>query len=1002
MGPAVSGSSSLILLVAPVPNLSAAQSINLIMLSPKFILAVFSCVFLLFICGPTVLGQKPVLISMQAADVASPTSLSEDPVVSTNGRFVAFESFGFNIVPLGPNSRKNIFRRDMQTGVTTLVSANLAGTDGGNGDSQHPAISADGRFVVFESRADNLVANDTNIRSDVFVRDMQTGITTLVSVNSAATGSGNDESIKATISANGRVVVFQSLASNLSSIDTNNTIDVFARDLQTGTTHLVSCNVGCTASGNNFSLTANVPKDKAPRANISNDGRIVVFESRATNLVTIPMAPNGFTEAFARDLQTGTTTLLSVNMQGTMSVGGQVPVISGDGRFAVFQSPASDITANDSGFGLDLFRRDLQTGATTMVSATVSNTGSDGPSNSGYFPVISTDGRYITFQSNAKNYVANDLNNGYDVFRRDMQTNTTVLISGTTGGGTGAGNDALGAVMSNDGRYVAFLAAGNDFVSTPDTNNRGDVYLRDINAGTTILLSSNLAGTGPANFGGDYPVISGDGRFTFFESSATDMVPNPVIAISIFGVANQGRAQFNPTGLTVNETESTATFGITRTGNTSDALTVQYATSNGSAVPGADYSAALGSVTFAAGETTKNVVIQLNHDAIDEFNENVLLTLSDFNATGESAGSLSAAVLTVEDDDPPPSISINDATVVEGSSGAPVRSFTLTLSMVSAKPISVNLTSSPGTATQTFDYSALTTVTTIPAGATSQTISFLVNGDTVHEDDETFTVTLSNPVNVTIDRGTATITIQNDDPIPGISINDVTLTETNSGPRSFHFFIRLSNASSKPVSVQYSTADGTAQDGSDYSAVSATVTFPSGSTALIITVPAFGDPVVEPDETFFVNLTNPIGATLIDSQAVGTIKNDDLPPVLLLEENTQRAAALELTTLVRDPFLLARPFNFGPDLRTRISLFALNLTLVHGENSSAVAVHAEDDTGFVHSLQVESVSVVANEPTLSQIIVRLPDSVGSSSELKLKVTLRGQTSNVGVIRIASP
>jgi hypothetical protein len=123
---------------------------------------------------------------------------------------------------------------------------------------------------------------------------------------------------------------------------------------------------------------------------------------------------------------------------------------------------------------------------------------------------------------------------------------------------------------------------------------------------------------------------------------------------------------------------------------------------------------------------------------------------------------------------------------------------------------------------------------------------------------------------------------------------------------------------------------------------------------------------------------------------------------LLLEENTQRAAALEVTTLFRDPFPLVRPFNFGPDLRTRISLFALNLALIAGEDASAVTVSAEDDFGSVQMLQVESVSVVAADPTFSQIIVRLPESVGSSTELKLKVTLRGQTSNVGVIRLASP
>lgn len=947
------------------------------------------------------MAQKPVLVSVQANDVASGNSLSEDPVVSANGRFVAFESFAFNIGPVGPNARKNIFRRDLQTGVTTLVSVNITSTGGGNGDSQNPAISADGRFVVYESRANNLAANDTNTFSDVFVRDMQTGITTLVSVNSDGTGSGNQESIKPTISANGRVVVFQTFASNLSTIDTNNGLDVFARDLQTGTMHLVSCNVGCTASGNNNSLTANVPKDKAPRANISNDGRIVVFESRATNLVTIPMASNGFNEVFARDLQTGTTTLLSVNMQGTMSVGGEVPVISGDGRYAVFQSSAPDITANDTPFGLDLFRRDLQTGVTEMVSVTITNTGSLGPSNFGYFPVVSTDGRYITFQSNAKGYVASDLNNGYDAFRRDMQTNTTVLISGTTSGDTGTGNDALGAVMSSDGRYVAFIGFGSGFVSTPDTNNRSDVYLRDVNASTTILLSTNIAGDAASNLGGDYPVISADGRFTFFESGSTDMVPNTITGINIFGVANQGRARFDLTGLTFSETDPTATFGITRTGDTSGSLTVQYAVSNGTATAGVDYSGATGSVVFASGETTKNIVVPLTNDTTDEFNETALLTLSDFNATGDSAGSLSASILTITDDDPPPAISISDTTVVEGNSGLTVGSFTMTLSAVSGKPISVTLTASPGTAISPTDYGFFPLTRSILAGSTSEQVFFQVQGETVFEDDETFTVSLSNPDNATIDRGTATITIQNDDPVPGIRINDVTLAETNSGTRLFSFLVSLTNASSKQITVQFETADGSALSTTDYGAGQGTLLWAPGIINRIVSVPVTGELLVEPNENFFVNLTNPTGATIADSQGVGTIQNEDFP-VLLLEENSSRAAALELNTLLRDPFPLLSAFNFGLDLRTRITLFASNLTLLTGEDASAVTVSAEDDFGFVHTLQVESVSVVANEPTLSQIIVRLPDNVNNSGQLKLKVTLRGQTSNEGIIRIASP
>jgi hypothetical protein len=272
-------------------------------------------------------------------------------------------------------------------------------------------------------------------------------------------------------------------------------------------------------------------------------------------------------------------------------------------------------------------------------------------------------------------------------------------------------------------------------------------------------------------------------------------------------------------------------------------------------------------------------------------------------------------------------------------------------------------------------------------------------GDNVNEDDETIVVTLSNPNNATIDRSTATITIQNDDPVPGIKINDVTLAETNSGTRAFNFLVSLTNASSKQITVQFATADGSAQAATDYAANSGTLTFPAGTTLRVVSVAVNGDLLVEPNENFFVNLANPSEATIADSQAVGTITNDDFP-VLVLEENSSRAAALEVSTLLRDPFPLLSTFIYGPDMHTRISLFVLNLALIAGEDVSAVTVSGEDDFGFVHSLQVESVSVVAGEPTLSQIIVRLPDSVNNSSQLKLKVTLRGQVSNEGVIRIA--
>jgi hypothetical protein len=961
---------------------------------------VVGCALFLLFTVPLTKAQKPTLVSIRQSDVSSGSGASADPVASANGRFVAFETSAFNLSPLDTNGRSDIFLRDLEAGTTTLVSVNLTGTASANGDSRKPVISADGRYVAFESTASNLVANGTNTGSNIFVRDLQSGATILASLNSSGSGSGNQSSFSPVISANGRVVVFQSFSSNLVTIDTNKKLDVFARDLQTGVTSLVSTNAAGTDSGNDDSFTANLPKDKAPRALISKDGRFVGFESYATDLVTIGHAPDRFSNVFVRDLQAGTTTLLSVNTLGTLSVGGNQPVISGNGRFAFFQSSASNITANDSGFGIDLFVRDLQTGTTTMISVTTAGTGSNGTSNLNYFPVASDDGRYVIFQSNSNSHVVNDSNNGYDIFLRDLQANTTTLVSVNTSGGTGVNSDALGSVMSADGRFVAFIGFGTDYVAINDTNGRGDVYLRDVTAGTTTLLSMNSAGTSAVNSGATYPAISSDGRFVFFESSATDMVPNPILAESIFAVAINGRVQFDASTFIVNENVGSASCSVTRTGNTSGAVTVHYATSNGTATAPADYAAVSGSLTFADGETTKTIVVPILDDNIDEPDETLSLTLSDFNAAAGAPGSLSTTLLTITDDDPPPSISIDDIVVLEGNSGTSLATFTLTLSKISGKTISVDASVTPGTQ-NSGDYTSFSTTATISPGNTTQKLFVIINGDTMYEDDETFFMNLSNPVNVTIADGQGMGTIKNDDPIPSITITDVTLVEGNSGTKPFSFTVRLSNPSSRQVTVQLITADDTAQAGSDYLTFANTLTFIPGQITRIVPVFVNGDTLVETNERFLVNLNNPTEASLADSQSVGTILNDDAP-MLMTEENSVRAVALDSVSWQRDPFPLTRAFNFGPDLRTRVSLFALYLDLLPGEDASAVSARANDELSNVYPLTVEYVGLVPNIGGLSQVVVRLPDNVGSAQSLFVTITLRGASSNIALIKIVGP
>ncbi len=253
--------------------------------------------------------------------------------------------------------------------VTRLVTVNRFGMGAGTVSSfpmnrtTSMALSGDGSVLAFSTSASDLTAiNDTNDTIDVFVRDFQSGTTSLVSVNRLGTASGNGGSGAPVISQDGRFVVFTSFASDLVANDTNEDGDVFVRDLRLGTTTLVSVNRLGIGSGNGYSLGLQ----------ISADGRFVAFESFATDLVGIPRAGASHSDVFVRDLQLGTTTLVSVNRLGTgsgndFSVG---PSISPDGRFVAFQSQATDLVAafDTNSHNNDVFVRDLQLGTTTLVS----------------------------------------------------------------------------------------------------------------------------------------------------------------------------------------------------------------------------------------------------------------------------------------------------------------------------------------------------------------------------------------------------------------------------------------------------------------------------------------------------------------------------------------------------------------------------------------------------------------------------------------------------------
>jgi hypothetical protein len=241
--------------------------------------------------------------------------------------------------------------------------------------------------------------------------------------------------------------------------------------------------------------------------------------------------------------------------------------------------------------------------------------------------------------------------------------------------------------------------------------------------------------------------------------------------------------------------------------------------------------------------------------------------------------SVNGAIVAVNDGDwnPPPGIAISDASiVVEGNSGAINAVFTVSIVGAHSGSVSVGYSTADNTATAGADYTATSGTLTFGPGESTKTIPVPVKGDMLDENDEQFTVNLSNAAGGVITDSQGIGTIQDDDPAPLVTINDISKNEGNSGNTSFVFTVSLSAASGKQVSVNYATADGTAKvAGNDYFAASGTVFFAPGKTTATITILVRGDKTKEPNEAFFVNLTGTTTATVSDSQGVGTIVNDD-------------------------------------------------------------------------------------------------------------------------------
>jgi hypothetical protein len=299
-------------------------------------------------------------------------------------------------------------------------------------------------------------------------------------------------------------------------------------------------------------------------------------------------------------------------------------------------------------------------------------------------------------------------------------------------------------------------------------------------------------------------------------------------------------------------------------------VSVDFATTDGSALAGSDYVATNGTLNFAPSETARTITVLINGDELDETNETFVLNLTNPVNAGLAA---SQAYTTIVDDDSLV-LAISDVSVREGDSGTSNALFTVMLSKPYHLLVAFEFSTANGSAVAGSDYAATNGTLTFAPGETTQIISVAVNGDLTDEANENFFLNLSNPVNVTLTDTQGKASILDDDPLV-LANPDITVFEGYNGTSEARFTVSLSKPMSVPVSVDFATANGTALAGSDYVSTNGTITFLSGETNHLIVVAVIGDALDELNETFSINLTNAVNVALIDTQARATIVDDD-------------------------------------------------------------------------------------------------------------------------------
>jgi aryl-phospho-beta-D-glucosidase BglC (GH1 family) len=621
-----------------------------------------------------------------------------------------------------------------------------------------------------------------------------------------------------------------------------------------------------------------------------------------------------------------------------------------------------------------------------------------------------------------------------------------IALSGLTAASF-ARSSAIGVIANDDAPPV--LSVSNAEVVEGNSGTRSVVFTLSLSQAIAQSVSANFATQdGTALAGSDYVARSGSVTFAAGETSKTVSITvngdTAIEADETFGLvlSNVARATLAPGGgtgtirnddlppptLAISDAQVTEgdagtkqmLFTVTLSRAISSTASVTWATQNGTAASGSDYTGARGTLSFAAGEVSKTIAVAVRGDTAVEANETFSVVLGTATRATIADGT---GLGTILNDDVPPTLTISDAQVTEGDAGTKQMLFTVTLSRAISSTASVTWTTQAGTATAGTDFTAASGTLSFAAGEVSKTIAVTLRGDTAVEADENFSVVLGTATRATIADGTATGTILNDDqPPPTLAISDAQVTEGDAGTKQLLFTVSLSRAATGAVSVNYATQAGTATAGSDFVAASGTLNFAAGETSKTIAVTINGDTAVEANESFNLLLSGAAGATIADGTGLGTIQNDDVLPTLAIADAqiaegnagvTQMLFTVTLSRAMGGPVTVSYATQAGTATAGADFTAATGtLSFAAGETSKTIAVAVNGDTaveaneGFNLLLSAANGATIADGTALGTILnddVSAPPPSGDTATFRVTERWNGGfLAEITVVNDATP